>query len=170
MRSKLLSWRRSIIVPALIVLTSLAASASARAGDTAEGRTLYLRYCASCHGEKADGRGPVAKSLKDQPTDLRRLGDKYGMPLPHGQLARFADGRAEVAAHGTREMPVWGERFSEIYAAKGSKQGDLPHRIDKIIDYLNSIQTGAHPGEAPQKPIGMLAPEPSGKMPPLTLR
>jgi hypothetical protein len=154
-----------MIVPALIVLASLASGSFAHAGDAAEGRALYLRYCASCHGVKADGRGPVSKSLKDQPADLRRLGDKYGMPLPHGQIARFADGRAEVAAHGTREMPVWGERFSDIYGAKGSRQGDLPHRIDKIIDYLNSIQTGAHPSETPSTPVGMLSPlRSAGKM------
>jgi hypothetical protein len=151
--------RRRGIVPAFIVLIALASATSSYAGDTAEGRGLYLRYCASCHGVNADGRGPVANSLKNQPTDLRRLGDKYGMPLPHGQLARFADGRSPVSAHGTREMPVWGERFSDIYGAKGSSQGDLRHRIDKIIDYLDSIQTSAHPSETPRAPVGMRAPQ-----------
>src|SRR5690349_15691836 len=142
------------IAAAIVLVTGLLPAA--HAGDTAEGRALYLRYCGSCHGEKADGRGPVAKSLKSQPTDLSRLGEKYGMPLPHGQIARFADGRVGVGAHGTSEMPVWGERFSDIYVTRGSRQGDLPHRIDKIIDYLNSIQTGAHPVETPSKPVGML--------------
>jgi mono/diheme cytochrome c family protein len=164
MSIKPLSHRARAIMQVMIVLATFSAPV-VHAGDPGEGRSLYLRYCASCHGQQADGRGPVAKSLRDQPSDLRKLGEKYGMPLPHGQIARFADGRADVAAHGSREMPVWGERFGDIYTARHSQHGDLPHRIDKIIDYLNSIQTGAHPSETPSAPVGMLAPsKPVGKM------
>jgi mono/diheme cytochrome c family protein len=37
----------------------------------ARGRELFLRHCAICHGERADGRGPRRGSLIPSPTDFR---------------------------------------------------------------------------------------------------
>ena len=34
------------------------------------GRELYVQYCAFCHGERADGRGPRRASLSTQPADF----------------------------------------------------------------------------------------------------
>jgi Cytochrome C oxidase, cbb3-type, subunit III len=124
--------------------------------DVAEGRALYMRYCASCHGVEGDGHGPVARALKEQPADLRKLGERYGTPLPSGQIARFIDGRDYVAAHGKREMPVWGNRFLEIFEAKGSREGGMDERIRKIIIFLDSIQLKSHPAETPPSPVGSL--------------
>lgn len=48
-----------------------------RAQAAAQGRELFLRACATCHGENGDGRGPAADSLRDsqdrpvRPADLR---------------------------------------------------------------------------------------------------
>ena len=75
------------------------------------GRELYLRHCATCHGNDADGRGPVAEDLKESPSDLRYLGKRYGMPLLTGTITRFIDGRQDVVARGPRDMPVRGRRF-----------------------------------------------------------
>jgi len=138
----------------LAALVGVLSTNCADAGELAEGRALYLRYCSSCHGTAADGRGPVSVTLKTAPPDLTQLGARYGTPLPAGQLARFIDGRSMLPAHGEREMPVWGQRFSEIYTAKGSGEGDMDVRIRKIIDYLNSIQRSAAPAETPHAPLG----------------
>jgi hypothetical protein len=59
----------------------------------------------------------MASSLKQQPADLRKLSDKYGTPLSIKRVAAFIDGRQAVAAHGPREMPVWGNRFYDIWSA-----------------------------------------------------
>jgi mono/diheme cytochrome c family protein len=133
---------------ALVLTTVLGAASAAAAGarDVVQGRAYYLRYCASCHGENGNGRGPIASSLKQQPADLRMLGEKYGTPLRIRELARFIDGREYVAAHGPREMPVWGERFYDIWSAQGSKQGSMQDRIRKIILYLRTIQIKTPPG------------------------
>jgi mono/diheme cytochrome c family protein len=138
----------------LATLVGVLSPNCAEAADVAEGRSLYLRYCSSCHGTAADGRGPVSVTLKTAPPDLTQLGARYGTPLPAGQIARFIDGRSMLPAHGAREMPVWGQRFSEIYTAKGSSAGDMDVRIRKIIDYLNSIQRSAAPAETPRAPLG----------------
>ena len=98
-----------------------------------EGRTLFTRYCAACHGLAADGHGPVAGVLTRAPTDLRRLGERYGRPLPADRIARTIDGRDEVVAHGPRDMPIWGERFH-------APEHVVDPRIRAIVAYLESIQ------------------------------
>jgi mono/diheme cytochrome c family protein len=107
--------------------------------DVSDGHRYFVRYCASCHGQDGLGDGPVAKSLLRPPANLRKLGDKYGMPLPAHRIAAFIDGRDTVRAHGNRDMPVWGER---LYALGQGERGEygIGEVIGKIIAYLNTIQ------------------------------
>ena len=56
------------------------------------------------------------------------------------------DGRSmnEAGPHGSREMPVWGQRFRE--EARETRMGrwmperQVRQRIDALIDYLGSVQ------------------------------
>jgi mono/diheme cytochrome c family protein len=124
----------------LLILLLINSAAIARADDIAQGRVLYLQYCASCHGRNGEGNGPMARALTTTPpTNLRLLSDLYGNPLEEDKVARAIDGRLEVKAHGPRDMPVWGERFS------GESQGSelrIEDRIAKLVAYLQSIQGG----------------------------
>jgi mono/diheme cytochrome c family protein len=117
------------------------------------GRELYLRYCAACHGKDADGRGPVAEDLKASPSDLRYLGERYGMPLPVGTIARFIDGRQDIAAHGPRTMPVWGRRFYDIWTTHQAGEEDFQSQIREIVSYLNAIQQVPRPSASPHSPV-----------------
>jgi mono/diheme cytochrome c family protein len=99
----------------------------------------YRRYCGACHGVFADGKGPVAAVLKKPPSDLTQLGEKYGLPLPRNKLLRFIDGRDEFPAHGSREMPVWGERLYEDFPGP-EREMAVRGTILVIVDYLESIQ------------------------------
>jgi len=121
------------------LLLMFGAATNARADDVAQGRQLYLEYCASCHGLTGEGDGPVAPALNMPPANLRRLSERFGNPLPEDQVARFIDGRAEVKAHGPRDMPVWGARFY----AETHNESAVKARIAKLVAYLQSIQTGA---------------------------
>lgn len=127
-------------------LLGAALALSAAAQDLADGRRLYLQYCASCHGTSARGDGPAADALATRPPDLTRLAQRYGSPLPVERLAEFIDGRADVRAHGSRQMPVWGEK---LYA--GPRDPTLPVEkarrgtIELIVAYLASIQMPPHP-------------------------
>jgi len=121
------------------LLLMFAAAASAEDDAVAQGRQLYLEYCGSCHGLTGEGDGPVAHALTTPPANLRRLSDRFGNPLPEDQVARFIDGRAEVKAHGPRDMPVWGKRF---YAETGDERA-VRAMIGDLVAYLQSIQTGA---------------------------
>jgi hypothetical protein len=112
--------------------------------DIADGRRLYLQHCAACHGAKGDGHGPLEHELMAPPTDLRLLSRRYGKPLPEGQIARFMDGRADVKAHGLRDMPVWGEEIWQYPEGTGNPN-QVSDSVAHIIQYLNSIQIeGSH--------------------------
>lgn len=107
--------------------------------DVSDGHRYFIQYCASCHGPDGLGDGPVAKSLSMPPANLRSLGDKYGMPLPAHRIAELIDGRDTIRAHGTRDMPVWGERLYEVGEGNKGEVG-IGEVITKIIDYLDTIQ------------------------------
>jgi mono/diheme cytochrome c family protein len=123
----------------LVGLLLFEPTALAGANTVAEGRSLYVNYCASCHGVNGDGDGPVALALSTPPANLRLLSERYGNPLPEDQIARFIDGRADVKAHGPRDMPVWGERVWKYPEDKGNKN-QVKGDIAKLVAYLQSIQ------------------------------
>jgi mono/diheme cytochrome c family protein len=112
-------------------------AAMAGSSDVAKGRALYLDHCASCHGLNGDGKGPVASALSTPPANLRRLSERYGNPLPVDQIARFIDGRADVKAHGPRDMPVWGE---EVRKNPDGSTRKLRDWVADVVAYLQSIQ------------------------------
>jgi len=65
---------------------------------------------------------------------------RYGMPLPVARIGAFVDGRELVKAHGTRDMPVWGERFASPEPEEVGRPPALEARIRAIIAYLETIQ------------------------------
>jgi mono/diheme cytochrome c family protein len=126
---------------ALLLTAVLALSACAR--DTAadaSGRDMYLRYCASCHGPEGRGDGPLAGSLAKPPADLTQLAKRNEGVYDERAVMATIDGRRQVAAHGTRDMPVWGAIFEEEgrgepYPAYHSL---LQSRL--LVDYLATLQ------------------------------
>jgi len=131
--------RTGVFTMALIA-TGIAAPLANAAGDAVTaGHKYFLQYCSSCHGEDGSGNGPVAKVLSRRPANLRMLGDKYGMPLPAPRIAELIDGRDTPRAHGTKEMPVWGEQLYKLGAGERGELG-VGEVIGDIIAYLDTIQ------------------------------
>ena len=138
-----------------LVITSLAAgfAAAAQAEDVDVGKSEFRSSCASCHGTDAKGKGPVSDQLKIPPPDLTMLAKSNGV-FPADAVYETIDGSKKIPAHGTREMPIWGERFNPII--------NLPHYVDPsywkmagpelspevvvrtrilaVIDYLSRVQ------------------------------
>ena len=110
-----------------------------------EGPDLYRAYCASCHGANGKGDGPVARALKVAPPDLTRLSGKGQFPTERVRQTILGD--AVVAAHGTREMPIWGPVFHQIEA--DVDRGNV--RTENLLKYLQSIQAVASTQPAPVK-------------------
>ena len=102
------------------------------------GRALYLRHCAACHGSDGKGGGPAAEALKAAVPDLTRLPQKDGK-LDTDRLRTFIDGTQAAAAHGTREMPVWGKVFEKTGEKRGA--GWAQTDIWTLVRYIASIQT-----------------------------
>jgi len=113
-----------------------AAQQSRRQASPVSGEALYLTYCASCHGKTGTGDGPVAKALKTRPTDLTRLTETHGGKFPEEHLFQVVEGEVGVAAHGVREMPVWGA----VFRRKGADEAGVKLRIRNLIRYLATLQ------------------------------
>jgi mono/diheme cytochrome c family protein len=125
--------------------------------DIAEGRKSYLQHCAACHGVKGDGHGPLEHELREPPADLRLLSRRYGNPLPEDQIARFMDGRADVKAHGPRDMPVWGWEMWQYPEGSGNPN-QVSDSVAHIIHYLQSIQiVGSHASRKEDAPYAQFS-------------
>lgn len=118
-------------------------------GDAADsvliesGRATYLRHCSACHGMEARGDGVLAPVLMTPPPDLTRIAARRDGAFPEEAIARFIDGRAFVAAHGSREMPVWGRVFANPVAEGTDAEEVVRGQLWVLVEYLKSIQRTA---------------------------
>ena len=104
------------------------------------GAETFQQYCASCHGAGARGDGPAADALRIRPADLTRIAARRGGEFPDAEIATYIDGRFEVEAHGTREMPIWGERLGDPIAEGIDPDELVRGRILTLVEHLKSIQ------------------------------
>jgi CubicO group peptidase (beta-lactamase class C family) len=97
-------------------------TAPAGAAEFDSAKSEFQSSCASCHGADAKGKGPVSDQLKIPPPDLTTLAKNNNGIFPTKAVYETLYGLKAVPAHGTREMPIWGERFNPIV--------NLPHNVD----------------------------------------
>lgn len=57
-------------------------------------------------------------------------------------MALFIDGRFDLPAHGSREMPIWGARLGEAIPESSLAEEIVRGKIATLIEYLKSIQRG----------------------------
>ena len=105
----------------------LAAAVHAEEFDV--GKAEFQSSCASCHGRDGKGKGPISQQLKVSPADLTTLAKNNGGVFPTNAVYEAIYGSKTIAAHGTREMPIWGERFNPTM--------NLPHTVDPTYDALD---------------------------------
>jgi mono/diheme cytochrome c family protein len=95
----------------LIGSLSIAATGSAQdIGTDAQresGKTLYLKYCSQCHGEKGDGEGYAAPHLRPRPRNFT-TGKFKVRTTPNGALPAHQD-LVNIIRHGMpyTSMPAW---------------------------------------------------------------
>lgn len=125
----------------LLLAVTLCALAGCSSTPTRQvpGAQTFETHCASCHGPRGEGNGPVAATLRAPVPSLRTLAARNGGEFPADRVASYIDGRAMPAAHGARAMPVWGGVFDVtgelIRGAQSSEQ-----RIEAVIAYLRELQ------------------------------
>ena len=136
-------WKVVLPTALILMLTTTAMTRAQRATDTAvteSGRALFTTYCASCHGVSGRGNGPAAEALRHRPADLTQFAARNGGVFNGARIHRFIDGRTVITAHGTMEMPVWGDAFKW---REGLPEDGIAVRIDALVQYLESIQERA---------------------------
>lgn len=126
--------------------TAAAQDASLGAAGAAEFRIS----CAACHGEDARGDGAMAALLKVKPVDLTQLSKHNHGAFPFLKVFQTIDGRTDAKAHGSRAMPIWGDRYQaglqEKYkfgsetVRKAEIETVVRARILELIYYLQTIQ------------------------------
>ena len=100
------------------------------------GPQMYRTYCATCHGFDGKGSGPAAAALKKAPPDLTQIRKKNNGQFPDFRIMRIIDGYEIEAAHGSRDMPMWGDYFR----SQQRDEGIISLRERNLTDYIRSIQ------------------------------
>lgn len=95
---------------------------------------MFQNYCAVCHGKEGKGNGPAASALTKAPADLTRIAARNGGTFPDVRVKRYIEGLDEVPAHGTRDMPMWGELFRSL------SRDTAQIRVQALSDHLKSMQ------------------------------
>jgi mono/diheme cytochrome c family protein len=141
----------------VVALFACLSATSVRADDAAiaQGKQLYMKYCASCHGPGGKGDGVVGTMMTPKASDLTQLAKRNGGKFPFYEVMQIINGRTPTGqqenaslpglpkAHGDAAMPVWGEIFSRDELSKGTSldlQLQATGKIMLITEYLESIQ------------------------------
>jgi mono/diheme cytochrome c family protein len=133
---------------AMVVLgtASLSVSTSLLAAEQFDvGKREYDASCATCHGRDGKGGGSFAQMLQVSMPDLTTLVKNNGGVFPVARVYNVIDGREEIKAHGTREMPIWGKHLTFRAAPQYDDYAYQPEefvraRILAVIDYLYRLQ------------------------------
>src|SRR5262249_35668215 len=126
----------------LLIASIFNGFASAQPIEVVSGGELeYQRSCAICHGPEARSDGIMRRYLTVQPANLRQLAKNNGGKFPFWEVYHKIDGQTEVPVHGTREMPIWGDRFREEAGSDGKAAiTQAAGRILSLTLYLEYIQ------------------------------
>ena len=100
-----------------------------------DAREMFSSYCAVCHGPEGKGNGPAAKALSKAPADLTKISARSNGTFPGVRVRRYIQGSDEIAAHGTRDMPMWGTLFRKMGS---SDTAEL--RVESLAKYLENMQ------------------------------
>jgi mono/diheme cytochrome c family protein len=140
-------WKRIVLVAAAALAGLLGAPGATRAEsektrslELKMGQEQYMRYCSTCHGPKAEGDGVASHLFTKKPPNLTLLAKNNGGEFPMNEVLGIVKGDAPIAAHGKREMPLWGEIIGRPEQETMDSQAVADSEIMTIATYLKSIQ------------------------------
>ena len=133
--------RKAISILGLVSLSAWALAAP----EFDLGKQEFERNCAICHGLSAKGEGIFGDLLVLTIPDLTTLSARNRGKFPVDRIYGVIDGRAEIRAHGPRQMPIWGNYYTMMPL---HETDDYPYnaeayvrsRIVALIDYLDRLQ------------------------------
>jgi mono/diheme cytochrome c family protein len=106
---------------------------------------LVFSACAACHGLEGRGDGPIGQMLKTPAPNLAMIAQRNGGTYPVEKIYDIIEGSSVVAAHGTRDMPLWGDRYRRDAKPQTPDQSDVAtqqaqQRILSLVYYLGTLQ------------------------------
>lgn len=133
---------------AILLLTttlSLSTMSLAQKEKVDVGKLEFEVHCAVCHGVDAKGNGPYVSNLKVALPDLTSIARNNAGVFPADHIISVIDGRAQIASHGSRDMPIWGDRYAASAAEHfaGSpydQEAFIRGRVLILVDYLRRVQ------------------------------
>lgn len=138
-------WNVTLSLFAVLVAANLAAPAIATAQPPVDpsrpsGQDIFKEHCATCHGMDATGNGPMAEALKVPPADLTGISKRAGGIFPAARVVETVTFGGNVAAHGTRAMPIWGKVFSDEGGRGKGGAAASRRSVVALKRYLETIQ------------------------------
>lgn len=133
----------SIVMLVLFAFVPVSAESSSYEEVISQGAKTYYRFCSVCHGEDAKGDGTFSENIKVPPPSLTQLSKNNNGVFPWVDLYAVIDGTDITKAHGTKEMPIWGELFdlNQWSSSNIENANTIVHgRIFELLMYLHSIQ------------------------------
>jgi mono/diheme cytochrome c family protein len=94
-----------VVRAAMLAMLGLGVGAAKAAENAEHGRELFRAHCMQCHGEKADGRGPLAHRFNPPPANIAATNKSDDYILQIVTLGGEALGRSGM-------MPEWGLELS----------------------------------------------------------
>ena len=137
--------RVSTFVSLFLLTAGSVAIAQENIGTDSIGKMEFQKNCAACHGKVGKGDGPLVEFLKQTPPDLTTLSKRNGGVYPQAKVYEWIRDAKKVRAHGTEEMPIWGDRYSkeiiELYGPDYAGPGSsVQQRILELVFYIGTIQ------------------------------
>jgi mono/diheme cytochrome c family protein len=103
---------------------------------TLEGAESFNQYCAVCHGKDGKGGGPAAEALKKRPSDLTQIARRNNGKFEDLVVQNVINGEDVKSAHGSRDMPVWGELFKSVSGDASARR----LRVYSLVRYIEQMQ------------------------------
>ena len=112
------------------------------------GGTSFFDPAPPATGYREREMDPLRSRSALPPSDLTRLSEANNGVFPISRVHEIIDGRMERAIHGTRDMPVWGDRYmqemtsreSRDFVSKEWNEAIVRRRILALVEYISTLQ------------------------------
>jgi mono/diheme cytochrome c family protein len=138
-------WCRALVVAAGVAVLSVGLAGAqgtpavkktvAPRTSVSDGAAMFRTYCTACHGMTGQGNGPAAAALKTPPANLSLLTKNHGGTFPVADVERVLRFGVNVTAHGSTDMPTWGDAFSQM-----GDESSVRLRIANLVSHLQTLQ------------------------------